>query len=160
MTVKGTASQATPQGRCLAPLRSGDAAHARGYPRVPTCTQRIPWNNPEIRMKWAQKCQYRCSYSASSCLSHLLMPLWFWVLKFTSQNPAMWSSWRESLKGSRANPLCRLPAFDDEIHWSWTAANKALGFRATLLSVLLVCSRLWREMHRKWTLAFPFYWKA
>ena len=23
---------------------------------------------------------------------------------------------RESLMGSRANPLCRLPAFDDEIH--------------------------------------------
>ena len=26
------------------------------------------------------------------------------------------ASRRESLMGSRANPLCRLPAFDDEIH--------------------------------------------
>ena len=28
----------------------------------------------------------------------------------------MRASRRESLMGSRANPLCRLPAFDDEIH--------------------------------------------
>ena len=28
----------------------------------------------------------------------------------------MHASQRESLMGSRANPLCRLPAFDDEIH--------------------------------------------
>ena len=37
-----------------------------------------------------------------------------WVL--ACGRSLMRASRRESLMGSRANPLCRLPAFDDEIH--------------------------------------------